>query len=105
MKAALLRLATALTLGVAIAKGLPAALRPILAPQDPTVPTWLRLSMLPLLLLLAGLVGVTCAEVEWRLRAFQGRRSATPNETKMSYRRSWQPACCEASGMDDSGAG
>jgi len=32
------------------------------------------------------------------------RKRKSPNENKISDPRSWRPACCEASRMDDSGA-
>jgi hypothetical protein len=41
-------------------------------------------------------------ECDQTLGGFHG--SESPNENKVSYRRNWQPACCEASRMDDSGA-
>lgn len=78
MKRTIVRMLIALLPSVAITEGLPWLLQPILAPQDPTAPMWLRLALLPLFLPLGVLLGMAFARMEYRMCS-SGSEISLPN--------------------------
>ena len=78
MKRTIIRMLVALPPSVAIVEGIPWLLQPILAPQDPTAPMWLRLMLLPLFLPLAVLLGMAAARMEYRICS-SGSSISSPN--------------------------
>jgi hypothetical protein len=78
MKRTIVRMLVALPPSVAIVEGIPWLLQPILAPQDPTAPMWLRLMLLPLFLPLAVLLGMAFARMEYRMCS-SGSEICLPN--------------------------